>query len=40
VIPLVGRAATPANRWIYIVVGLALLSVSFVAMIFVGVGAG
>jgi hypothetical protein len=40
VIPLVGRAATPANRWIYVVVGLALLSVSFIAMIYVGVGAG
>lgn len=40
VIPLVGRAATPANRWIYVVAGLALLSASFIAMMFVGVGAG
>ena len=40
VIPLVGRASTPANRALYIVVGLALLSVSFVAMVFVGVGTG
>jgi EmrB/QacA subfamily drug resistance transporter len=40
VIPLVGRASTPANRARYIVAGLALLTVSFVAMVFVGVGSG
>jgi EmrB/QacA subfamily drug resistance transporter len=40
VIPLVGRASTVANRALYILVGLTLLSVSFVAMLFVGVGSG
>ena len=40
VIPLVGRVARPANRGSYIVVGLALLSVSFSAMVLVGVGSG
>lgn len=38
VIPLVGRAATVATRGRFIVAGLALLSLSFVAMVFVGVG--
>jgi EmrB/QacA subfamily drug resistance transporter len=39
VIPLVGRSSTVANRSLYIVAGLSLLSVSFVAMMFIGVGA-
>ena len=40
VIPLVGRSSTVANRALYILVGLSLLSVSFIAMIFVGAGSG
>jgi len=40
VIPVVGRVSTVATRSRYIVAGLALLSVSFFAMVFVGVGAG
>jgi EmrB/QacA subfamily drug resistance transporter len=40
VIPLVGRTATVATRGRFIVAGLALLSLSFVAMVFVGVGSG
>ena len=40
VIPVVGRVATVANRSLYIVAGLALLSASFIAMIAVGVGSG
>ena len=38
VIPLVGRSSTVANRSRYIVVGLALLAVSFAAMRFIGLG--
>ena len=38
VIPLVGRSSTVANRALYILVGLSLLSVSFVAMLFIGAG--
>lgn len=40
VIPLVGRTATVASRSRYIVVGLALLALSFAAMVFVDVGSG
>jgi EmrB/QacA subfamily drug resistance transporter len=40
VIPLVGRSSTVKNRALYILVGLALLAVSFVAMMFIDVGAG
>jgi len=40
VIPVVGRSSTPANRSLYTVAGLALLAVSFIAMVFVGVGSG
>jgi EmrB/QacA subfamily drug resistance transporter len=40
VIPIVGRSSTVTNRSLYIVAGLSLLSVSFIAMVFVGVGAG
>jgi EmrB/QacA subfamily drug resistance transporter len=40
VIPLVGRLSTAANRSRYIVVGLALLALSFIAMVGVGVGSG
>ncbi len=38
VIPLVGRSSTVANRALYILVGLSFLSVSFAAMMFIGVG--
>jgi predicted MFS family arabinose efflux permease len=40
VIPIVGRLSTPANRGQYIVAGLALLAVSFFAMVLVGAGSG
>jgi EmrB/QacA subfamily drug resistance transporter len=40
VIPLVGRNSTVANRSLYIVAGLGLLSLSFVSMIAVGIGSG
>jgi EmrB/QacA subfamily drug resistance transporter len=38
VIPLVGRNSTVANRSLYIVAGLTLLSLSFISMVMVGVG--
>ncbi|MGB3429941.1 MAG: MFS transporter [Burkholderiaceae bacterium] len=38
VIPLVGRSSTVSNRALYILVGLSFLSVSFAAMMFIGVG--
>jgi predicted MFS family arabinose efflux permease len=40
VIPIVGRTSTVATRSRYIVVGLALLSISFIAMMFVGTDSG
>jgi len=40
VIPIVGRSSTVANRSLYIVIGLSLLAVSFLAMLFIGVGSG
>ncbi len=40
VIPVVGRVARPLDRAHYIVAGLALLTVSFIAMVLVGVGSG